>query len=305
MGRKFPIDPPHWKRQASAVFALGLGVSILHTVLQEIVIAAVQVRPDHDPSIAHFLSVHLLSALPLNLVVYGAILGAGYAMDYYHRFREHEIRVSRLEHQLVQARLETLISQLHPHFLFNTLNAISALVERDPAATRRMIARISDLLRLTLETKDRHEIPLAQELSFLRHYLDIEQIRYQDRLRLDWEIHPGLEEALVPPMVLQPLVENAVRHGIGQRTAGGAVRIGTRRENGRLILEVQDDGPGIRAGQDRTSPNGGMGLHNTRSRLEQLYGGHAALELYGQERGFVARISIPYHTVPVIVEEAP
>jgi two-component system, LytTR family, sensor kinase len=201
-------------------------------------------------------------------------------------------RASRAEATAQSARLQALQSQLEPHFLFNTLNGISALVAegRNESASA-MIARLSDFLRLTLQTAGTPEISLADDLVFVRQYLDIQQLRFGDRLRFTFVIAPQAMEALVPALLLQPLVENAVRHGILPRASGGVVIISARTVAGMLLLNIDDDGPGM---QKSASASSGVGLSNTATRLAELYGGHAALTVGRSDAGGVGvAIRIP------------
>jgi two-component system LytT family sensor kinase len=195
------------------------------------------------------------------------------------------------------ARLQALQSQLEPHFLFNTLNGISALVAegRNEAATA-MIARLSDFLRLTMQTSGTPEITLGQELAFVRQYLDIQQLRFGDRLGFEFSVASEALEAVVPTLILQPLVENAVRHGILPRASGGRVTVSARTANGSLLLNVDDDGPGMRRS---TSPSTGLGLSNTVTRLSEIYGGRAELTLGRSKAGGVGvAIRIPLRVEP-------
>jgi signal transduction histidine kinase len=232
------------------------------------------------------------------LIVYLALVAAGFARDYFLRYRarrEEAVRLqahtAHLQAQLSEARLAALRAQLNPHFLFNTLHAVSALVERDPRGVRRMIARLSELLRTTLEGADEPEVPLSQELAFLRRYLEIMQIRFQGRLEVDTRIAPDVEAALVPNLILQPLVENALEHGVDKRDAPGRIEIEARRDDERVRLTVRDNGPGLGAGTIE-----GVGLTNTRARLEQLYGVEQSLELRSGDGGLVVEITLPFHT---------
>ena len=233
-------------------------------------------------------------------VVYLAVLAAGYARA--GLFQAHERRAeadrlmadrARLEAQLAQARLAALQMQLHPHFLFNTLHAVSALVERDPAGVRTMIARLSSLLRRVLDAPP-DLVPLRDEAAFLRDYLDVQRVRFQDRLAVEEAWALGTLDALVPPLVLQPLVENAVGHGVGRIEDGvGTIRVASRREGAALVLTVEDDGPGL------AEPAGppGVGLANTRARLEALFGGRATLDVMDAPGGGVAaRVTLPFRT---------
>jgi two-component system, LytTR family, sensor kinase len=204
-------------------------------------------------------------------------------------------RAHRAETLVHEARLQALRSQLEPHFLFNTLNAISTLVaEGQNATATAMIAKLSDFLRLTLENADRPEIPLAEELEFVKRYLEIEQVRFGSRLRSQITADPEAMNALVPALVLQPLVENSVKHGILPREEGGELRIAVARNNGSLFISVADDGNGVAR---RTAPRRGIGLKNTAARLTELYGASSSFE-FGEAAtgGFYAHITIPYRT---------
>jgi two-component system LytT family sensor kinase len=207
-----------------------------------------------------------------DLMVFLAIAGAGVARDYFLRYRAREQETAILQAQLAGARLDVLRAQLNPHFLFNTLNAISALVERDPRGTRRMIARLSDLLRYTLEESTDAEVPLRRELDLLEEYIELMQIRFQGKLAVIMRIADDAREALVPNLILQPLVENAIKHGVGQ--GGGEVIVAAARAGDNLQLTVSDSGAGPGGGPE------GVGLRNTNARLEQLYGPqyHVTLE---------------------------
>ncbi len=210
--------------------------------------------------------------------------------------REGELAASRLESQLAQANLRMLKMQLHPHFLFNTLNAISSLMHSDVEAADRMIVRLSDLLRMALEKDDRHQVPLESELDFLHRYLAIEQIRFRDRLKVDIDVEPVCLPAQVPRLILQPLVENAIRHGIAMRSAAGRLAIRARRRGARLELSVADDGPGLPPNRPLRP---GVGLANTQARLAQLYGGDGSLELVdGEGGGFEVVVEIPFEKQP-------
>jgi len=237
-----------------------------------------------------------------DLIVYIAVLAAGVARDYFLRFRAHHDEMVSLQTQsallgaqLAEARLAALRTQLDPHFLFNTLHAVSALVERDPRGVRRMISRLSELLRHTLEGGREQEVPLAQEWQLVERYLEIMQIRFQGRLKLDLRMQEGIGDALVPSLVLQPLVENAIKHGVSKTDGSGEIVISATREGERLVLRVRDDGPAFPGGDP--APAEGVGLRNTRERLEQLYGSQQTLTLSpGAGGGAVAEVSLPYHT---------
>jgi sensor histidine kinase YesM len=204
------------------------------------------------------------------LMSYGFILSWGYVHEYFTRLRARDVAMARLETELAQAQLRALKAQLQPHFLFNTLHAITVLMRQDAEAATRTVMRLADLLRMTLVDADRPEVPLERELRFLRLYLEIEQTRFRDRLEVVWDVAPGLESAAVPPLLLQPLVENALKHGIQARRSAGRVVIAAKANNGTLTLGVTDNGPGLGAAGDKSGS--GIGLGSTRGRLEKLFG---------------------------------
>ena len=229
------------------------------------------------------------------LLIYLSILGIHHAIDYYRKYQDRELRASQLETQLAQTQLDALRSQLHPHFLFNALNSISVLMRKDVDTADRMLLHLSNLLRVTLSTNASHEIPLREELEILQRYLEIEQTRFRDRLKVTMKIDDEVSEALVPHLFFQPLVENAIRHGISNLEEGGEIEIRAERRNGMIHLQVRDNGPGIpdlRAGLSK-----GIGLSNTRARLEKLYGPASCLELRNaEEGGLIVRAEIPFRT---------
>jgi hypothetical protein len=237
-----------------------------------------------------------------HFVFYFGVVAAGFARDYFLRYRarlEEGVRLqaqaAHLQAQLADARLAALRSQLDPHFLFNTLHAVSSLVERDPRGVRRMIARLSELLRYSLEEATEREVPLEQELVFLDRYLEIMRIRFQGRLEVATEIEPGVSLALVPNLILQPLVENAVKHGVNKVDDGGRIEIRARRDGERVVMTVRDNGPGLVGGG--VPAEEGVGLRNTRERLSQLYGSAQSLVLRDAEGGgLIAEIIVPFHT---------
>ncbi len=205
-----------------------------------------------------------------NWLIYWLILGAWQAYRYYDRYLAAELRLERLEKNFAETRLNALRMQLDPHFLFNALNTISSQLERDPKLARRMIEHLGDLLRLSLESKNRHEVPLAEEMAFLEHYLAIQKIRFGDHLRIETHIAPEVKYASVPCLFVQPLVENAIRHGVSRRASGGTVIVSARRDGNRLDIRVLDDGVGLPAGWTLEN-SAGVGLSVTRQRVAGLY----------------------------------
>jgi signal transduction histidine kinase len=230
---------------------------------------------------------------PAHVAVYWIILLAHNGWHFYGRYRERERRAAELEGQLARAQLEALRMQINPHFLFNTLNTIAALIHDQPDAADRMLTRLSELLRLSLERTDAQEIPLRQELHFLDRYLEIEQARFGDRLHVAFEIPEALREVLVPSLILQPIVENSIRHGVEQREEAGRILIRAAAAGGNLELTVADNGPGLPSGRN-TFAREGIGLSNTRSRLRHLYGECQSVELGAADGGgLLVRITLP------------
>ncbi len=235
-----------------------------------------------------------------HFILFWGILAAGFARDYLLRFRARERETAQLqaatahlEAQLAEARLSALNAQLNPHFLFNTLHAISSLVERDPRGVRRMIARLSELLRYTLDGGNENEVVLMKEIDFLQRYLEIMQIRFQGQLEIDLQIAEDARDAMVPSLILQPLVENAVKHGVDKISDGGKIKIAARRDGDRLVMTVADNGPG--PAKISKLDEAGVGLANIRQRLVQLYGSGASLTLAeSPSGGTVAQITMPF-----------
>jgi hypothetical protein len=226
----------------------------------------------------------------INLPVYAGVVLAWHAATFYRDARDRQMRAMELESLLQQAQLEALRSQLNPHFLFNSLHSIAELVHTDPKLAEQLILRLGELLRQVLQSSTRQEVTLAEELEFIRGYVEIEQMRLGERLRVIWDIEAGALEARVPSLILQPLVENAVQHGIAAVTGAGTLLIAARRDAQFLQLEIGDNGPGLaQASVDRRQ---GIGLANTRARLERLYGDRQRFELLAGE-GLIVRVRIP------------
>jgi sensor histidine kinase YesM len=228
---------------------------------------------------------------------YGSLAGLAHAFHFYGRYRERERRALFLESSLAKARLNTLQAQLQPHFLFNTLNAIATLLRRDPAAAEQTLMSLSDLLRLALSQSDRQEISLREEMNFLERYMEIQQTRFGERLRFEQQIDYSTLNCLVPTLLLQPLVENAIRHGLEPSSNPGTIRVTANRQEGALVITVEDDGVGLRSA---TNVADGIGLTNLRARLETLYEVQQELKITGgSERGVTVRIKIPYHEAAI------
>jgi two-component system, LytTR family, sensor kinase len=231
-------------------------------------------------------------------LVYWLIVGAWQAYRYHERYLSSELQMERLERRFTEARLNALRMQLDPHFLFNALNTISSQVERDPRLARTMIERLGDLLRLSLESRNKEEIPLAEELAFLDHYLAIQRIRFRDRLSVETHVDPDVAYALVPGLFIQPVVENAIRHGLSPRASGGAVIVSARRAGDRLRIVVVDDGVGLPPDWSLERSTG-LGLSLTRDRIAGLYpGGLSGLDVRRRvEGGTAVEIFLPLRFV--------
>ncbi len=308
LGRRFPLERRKWLRRT----LLHLSCSVLFTLVQLILESFILPRMGLFPAImkGFFSTFFLLMLLGFHgsVVAYWIVLGLQATFLYYNRYQERrrqalqlELQASELKTRLVQAQLSALKGQLQPHFLFNTLNAIMVLVRQEKGQqAEEMLSRLSDLLRSVLEDVETQEVPLRRELESLELYLSIEEVRFQDRLRIEISAEPAALDAAVPHLGLQPIVENAVRHGIGRRSAAGRIQIDAVKVNGNLKIQVRDDGPGL-------PPEGldsrGIGLANTRARLQQLYGDAATLTIEnGAEGGAVATMILPYRVEPGKIE---
>jgi hypothetical protein len=307
----YPVEPGRVGR-ALALHALGVLAVVL---LRAVWIYALDPWL-HWYDAAPAFSQVLLQSVWNNLFQAWLVVGVAHAWVYAGRVRQREQQAARLQSQLAEARLAALASQLNPHFLFNALNSIAELVHRDPDAADRMIVGLAALLRSSLDKAGATQVPLSEELALVDHYLQIEKIRLGERLRVDWDIAPAARDALVPPLLLQPLVENAVRHGVSLRVSPGRVRVRAQREGGELVLEVHDDGGGLHAARAGAREDGGdrilaggaddarapaargsgasLGLATTRARLQALYGEAATLDLSVAGGGTVARMRLPY-----------
>lgn len=285
LARRFRFERGNWGTALLVHLGAGIGFSLLHLALQTCAqhFAAGQM-PSHGTlweSVVYLFT----KKIHLDLLTYAGIVGISHAASYYRRYHEREAETHKLEAQLARAQMQTLQMQLRPHFLFNTLNTLSELLHRDQRAADRMIARLGDLLRLTLESGTSQEVSLRQELDFLRKYLEIEQTRFHDRLTVDFKIDPISLDARLPNMILQPIVENAIKHGIATKPGAGRIEISAGREDGMLRVRVSDDGAGLPPDWKTAGIKEGIGLSNTRQRLEQLYDGKHKLEFSDARNG--------------------
>jgi len=309
---RYPVQRGNWVRRSLLHLACGIAFSALHVAMR-----ATTPYAFWDPQSRTWLSAiwdahaHALRVQwpQLKMLFFSNVLddvtGAylpivliAQAISYYKISREREIRTSQLQIQLTKARLQALKSQLQPHFLFNTLHSISALMLTDVCAADRMMTRLSDLLRMTLESDGTQVTTLSRELEFANGYLEIEKVRFDERLRVVLEITPDTLDALVPTLLLQPLVENAVKHGISKRSEGGEIRISAAHDDRNLYLRIKDSGPGL-GDSGNFEQKGGVGLRATRDRLETLYGNEQSLDIRElPERGVEVNVSIPFRTEP-------
>lgn len=268
-------------------------LSTFQLVVAEIVVQSFSPEPLHLFEAFRAIQVTFVVYYHINVLTYWAILGVGYGRQYYRKFRDREIRAAQLEAQLTQAQLQALKMQLHPHFLFNTFNTISSLMHTNVDAADGVLARLGDLLRYSLHNVGVQEVTLREELDFLQRYLEIEQTRFEDRLRVKISVDPDVLDCMVPNLILQPLVENAVRYAVATRAGGGSIEIAAKKVLNQLRLSVLDDGPGLPPGYD-IGANEGIGLRTTRERLQQLYGDQQRLRLSNKSpRGLEVSILMP------------
>jgi two-component system, LytTR family, sensor kinase len=297
LARRFPFDRQRWRRNLAVHACAGLAVSAAWGV------GHILLDAWFAQNFARLTATNLLRLvfffLDKELLVYWLLVLASQASNYYQRYREGELRAS-------QAQLQALKMQLHPHFLFNALHSISALVHTDPDAADKMIARLGDFLRLTLDTAATQEVALRQELNFLNCYLEIERIRFHDRLTTRLHVEPQTLNCRVPNLILQPVVENAIRHGVAVRSGPGHIEVRAERRGEMLRLQVRDNGPGLPAEPAaRKKSEGGVGLSNTRARLAQLYGAAYRFELENApEGGAVVTLEIPFQSLEEKTDDA-
>lgn len=288
LGRRLPIGRSRWVRPLLLHALLSVAVASLHGVVVASVRVWLQAQWGLQPQWGASVAEHLFRNIDLHVPIYWALVGLQHAVDYHREVRARDVAAAQVETRLVEAQLQALHRQVHPHFLFNTLHAISALLHRDPDTADRMIERLSDMLRVTLAAAGVQQVPLRQEMDFLQAYLDIEQVHFGPRLQVDLAIDPDTLEALVPSLILQPLAENAVRHGLAPLPAGGTLHVSAHVDDDMLELVVRDDGRGP-AGRDANRhdavPGHGVGLANTRARLEALHRGRASLDVRGRAGG--------------------
>jgi signal transduction histidine kinase len=303
VARRYPFDRQMWGRvllvHSIGVFFFTFAHSALSAYAR--VLTMDYLQPERAVPFSMALRQRFVLNFDYEAMTYWFLVGISHALDYRRQSSERAIHAANLQTRLAEANLEALQRQLHPHFLFNTLHTISALMHRNTEAADAMLARLSDLLRLTLDRVRVRQIPLQEELDFIEKYLEIESARYGDRLRVVLDVDPSVLDAAVPSLVLQPLVENALRHGIGPKVGGGCVEIiASREKNDRLCLIVRDDGYGVPA-DELNALNEGVGVSNTRARLMHLYGDHHSFE-FRVPRGGGLEVTV---VIPLIMLSVP
>jgi two-component system, LytTR family, sensor kinase len=285
LARRFPLHGPSWRRSLGVHLVTGTAIAMAKTAADRVAFAL----------LTGFWLYWLFTTLALQFVVYGAVVAAAHGREYYRRSRDRE----QLERTLAETRLQLLNMQLQPHFLFNTLNTIAELVHEDADAADRMITSLSELLRRTLELGASQEIPLSAELALLDTYLDIQRTRFGERLDVRVDVDEEVHDARVPILLLQPIVENAIRHGLAPGIGSGVVEITARRSGPSIVIEVTDEGLGVPAFGARG--RAGIGLGNTRERLDALYAGSSSLDLSNAAgRGARVTVRLPFRAVESI-----
>ena len=290
VARKFSLVGEKWLRNLAIHLPAFVLVSAAHSAAATALVLSLKPWDEIGDSPKDFWPRFIsrtTGQLGSDLLIYGGVIGICYALDYYRKYREREFLATRLEAQLAQAQLESLRMQLHPHFLFNTLNGIVGLVRDNKNQTAvNMLVGLSDLLRHTLEHSAKQEVELRQEIIFIKLYLGIQQMRFSDRLRIQYDIHPGTTHAMVPNLILQPLAENALRHGIAHSADLGVIGISSALENGNVRLTVYDDGAGL-PDDWQLKGGAGIGLANTAARLQQLYDDNHQFDIRNRPAGGV------------------
>jgi two-component system, LytTR family, sensor kinase len=296
LARRFPFERGKiWTRAAFHLTA-SIVLAVIHKALHNLVMAGYAAVAEGAPFTWDLQARSIWAFFDYGIQLYWILLLLHHAFDYYVLYQDRKVKAAQLEAQLAQAQLQALRMQLQPHFLFNTLNAISVLIQKDPALARTTLGRLSDLLRTTLDHVGVQQVTLREELEFLGRYLQIEQTRFGDRLTVEVSAGAEVMDALVPNMILQPLVENAIKHGITQQRGPARIAINAWRRDGMLQLRVCDNGEGFDSRPGET--HDGIGLATTRERLRKMYGDRQAFELRaGAEGGAEATVTLPYETV--------
>lgn len=293
--RRFRIDARNWPRRVPVYLLAAVTLSLLHTTFMALSRKAVFHLAGWGEYDYGIMPIRYLMEMSDFLLFYAVGVIIVHLYYHYREARERELRTAQLEAQLAQAELQALQAQIHPHFLFNTLNTISSVLYEDAQAADAMIARLSDFLRHSVNAARRQEVTLQEELNFLNLYLDIMRPRFEERLSVEIEVEPGIDEALTPRLILQPLVENSIKYAADPDSGKINIAIKAARENGSLRIEVRDDGPGL-ATEIRNAAGNGVGLANTARRLAKLYGrDHEFALSNGDNGGALISVKLPYH----------
>jgi hypothetical protein len=307
LAKRFPMESGKWAKSVVCHVLVTPCILLCHGIFTTLLDPWIWPEMTKREPLLHAFKRNVLMTGTDDIFIYWSIVLVVQGLLYYRRYRDRELKTSVLESQLAKAQLQALKVQLHPHFLFNTLNSVTELMHQDVRGAERMITRLSDLLRLTLENIGTQEVNLRDEIDFVKGYLEIEQTRFQDRLHVEFDVAPDTLDARVPNLLLQPIVENAVRHGISKTSRPGLIQIITAKFADRVILRVRDNGPGLKANGHSPAASFGIGLSTTRTRLEFLYGkGNHSLTVENLPTGGVeTRIEIPYEakTIQEVVPE--
>jgi LytS/YehU family sensor histidine kinase len=297
LARRFPVERPLITRHLTLHVLFGLLAAALVGLCYYAMERVTGQLWDTTMSSRALAFMYATKNLVIGVLVYGGLVSLSHGIEYYRRFKERELRATQLAAQLSKAELEVLKMQLQPHFLFNTLHAISALIRPDPDAADRIITRLGDLLRMSLQSNGTQEVPLRQELEFVEKYADIQRTRFRDRLAIRIEADPAALDALVPSLILQPLVENSIRHGVEEREQPASIAVNAERRGDRLLLSVADNGPGFPDYVLTPVPGRGLGLVNTRARLLALYGDAGRLEVAAAPGGgALVTLDLPFRS---------
>ncbi len=309
IARRFPLGRNKWFPNLIINILAGLLILIPQRMIYLSLAWLLQTAIGEKISLLSLYNDFLFYNLPTGFMSYGVILLASHLINYYRRYKEEELRASRLKAelaetqlQMTQAQLQTLKMQLQPHFLFNALNSVSALLDENPKAADEMLARLGDFLRLTLDNSGTQSVTLKEELEFLRRYLEIEQARFQDQLQVEYDIEQQTLDAEVPNLILQPIIENAIKHGIGQSFEQGQILVIAKREDKKLCLQIKDNGAGL---QNNSNGNkAGFGITNTQARLKSSFGSDYCFELRGlSDGGTLVILKIPFILATTATEQ--
>ncbi len=292
LARRIPIVPPHVFSRVTTHVSLAVTISLFHTLLDAMQNRVLSFGSDSPLTIAEFFRFVMPHTFHSNVMICLGIMAIGQALAHYERTGDQRRKVEALRADLAEARLQSLRDQLRPHFLFNSLQTIAALTDGRPKDARRMIQHLSGMLRMSLDSHNTEQVPLREELRLVKLYLEIERVRFGERLQVGEEFDPECLDQKVPPLLLQPLVENAVRHGIGNLPDGGSVTLRAYCEGRQLHLEVEDDGPGF----EPSGAESGVGLSSVRRRLQELYGEahHFQVERCGGRTRVILRLPLSH-----------